>query len=278
MKFISIILLFVIFPFIAMTQNVGIGTNNPETKLHIKEGNVYLEQPQAGIIITASNGTCWLMSVDTLGVVTTDSVECPVIPFPCGSPLVYDGQSYATVLIGDQCWMAENLNVGTMVNASTNQTDNGMIEKHCQEDDPANCIVYGGLYQWNEAMQFTYTLPNQSVCPTDWHLPTDDEFDTLVVHIPGIDKGSQLAVNASLWYDGALEQSASFGLSNFDALPGGWSHSGGFSGTKTYFSYFWTSTEMGIDAHLRNINFMHTGIHSSTSTKLAGYSIRCVKD
>ncbi|MDR3668834.1 MAG: FISUMP domain-containing protein, partial [Ignavibacteriaceae bacterium] len=63
----------------------------------------------------------------------------------------YSGQKYTTVQIGNQCWLKENLNVGVMINGSSEQTNNGIIEKYCYQNDPANCIKYGGLYQWNEA-------------------------------------------------------------------------------------------------------------------------------
>ena len=59
--------------------------------------------------------------------------------------------------IGSQCWLRENLDVGTMVLGAQEQTDNGTIEKYCYDDNPANCATYGGLYQWNEAMQYDTT-------------------------------------------------------------------------------------------------------------------------
>jgi hypothetical protein len=73
---------------------------------------------------------------------------------PCATPTVtYAGKTYNTVQIGKQCWLKENLDVGTRINGSVNQTDNGTIEKYCYNDDPANCTTYGGLYTWNESMQ-----------------------------------------------------------------------------------------------------------------------------
>ena len=99
----------------------------------------------------------------------------------CGDALVdeRDAQSYGTVLIGDQCWMAKNLNVGTMTGGTVNQTDNGTIEKYCYANNPANCETYGGLYQWNEAMQYSTTPAAQGICAMGWHIPTHDEFTTL---------------------------------------------------------------------------------------------------
>jgi len=63
--------------------------------------------------------------------------------FTCGDPFTYEGQVYNTVLIGNQCWFKENLNIGTMINGSENMSDDGVFEKYCYDDDPANCEIYG---------------------------------------------------------------------------------------------------------------------------------------
>ena len=67
--------------------------------------------------------------------------------FSCGDALFdsRNGQSYTTVQIGDQCWMAENLNIGTRINGSVDQTNNSTIEKYCYDDLESNCDKYGGI-------------------------------------------------------------------------------------------------------------------------------------
>ena len=81
--------------------------------------------------------------------------------------------------------MAENLNVGTRINGSGSQTNNSTIEKYCYDDNEANCTTYGGLYQWDESMQYS-TMPGvQGICPTGWHLPTDAEWTTLTTYLGG---------------------------------------------------------------------------------------------
>jgi len=80
----------------------------------------------------------------------------PPAGLPCpGMPtVVYGGQTYNTVQIGTQCWLKENLNIGTKIPGTQNQANNGTIEKYCYNNDEANCAIYGGLYQWNEMMQY----------------------------------------------------------------------------------------------------------------------------
>jgi uncharacterized protein (TIGR02145 family) len=100
----------------------------------------------------------------------------------CGSALVdsRDSQSYSTVLIGAQCWMQQNINVGTMVTGATTQgTSCASIKKYCYENNEANCTTYGALYQWNQAMCGSTTAGAQGICPLGWHVPTHDEFTTL---------------------------------------------------------------------------------------------------
>ncbi|MDR3625633.1 MAG: FISUMP domain-containing protein [Ignavibacteriaceae bacterium] len=116
---------------------------------------------------------------------TTTAVSCST------STISYSGKNYNTILIGNQCWLKENLDVGTRINGSVDQTNNGIIEKYCYNDDPANCTTYGGLYQWAEAVQYkngatNTTSPNpqftgkiQGICPTGWHLPDYTEYQIL---------------------------------------------------------------------------------------------------
>ena len=68
--------------------------------------------------------------------------------------MTYAGKTYNTVQIGTQCWLRENLDVGTMVLGAQTKPTTSTIEKYCYNNNPVNCATYGGLYQWNEAMQY----------------------------------------------------------------------------------------------------------------------------
>jgi len=73
--------------------------------------------------------------------------------------------------------MQENLNIGVKTDGA--QTNNGVFEKSCYANLESNCDTYGGLYQWNELMQYIDIPGGQGLCPGGWHVPTDDEWDTL---------------------------------------------------------------------------------------------------
>ena len=103
-----------------------------------------------------------------------------IIPCPGTPTLEYAGKTYNTVQIGSQCWLKENLDVGTMVNSSQSQPNNGKIEKFCYNNDENNCAVYGGYYTWYEAMQHTMTEGAQGICPSGWHIPTVADYQALI--------------------------------------------------------------------------------------------------
>jgi uncharacterized protein (TIGR02145 family) len=91
----------------------------------------------------------------------------------------YEGQVYNTIQIFSQCWLKENLNIGTMIQGTQNMTDNGVIEKYCYDNLETNCDEWGGLYQWDEMMQYSDTAGIQGICPPNWHIPTDEEIKML---------------------------------------------------------------------------------------------------
>ena len=209
----------------------------------------------------------------------------------CGDPFTdeRDGQIYETVQIGDQCWMAENLNIGEMINGSEEMTNNGVIEKYCY-DDPYYCETYGGLYQWNEIMEYTITPGMQGICPAGWHLPTDDEWKILEGTVD-----SQYPVGDPIWnqiewrgYDAGLNLKSlnswfiggnGSGLYNYEALPGGYRDPDGYIYLFTDFGYFWSSSEgYSSYAWMRGLGCSWGGVHRTDYGKEYGLSVRCLKD
>jgi len=93
---------------------------------------------------------------------------------------------YNTVAIGTQCWLNRNLNVGRMIKGVNNQKNNKVIEKYCSSDDENNCDTDGGLYLWDEAMQYEKVDGVQGVCPIGWHIPSDKDWVVLESYLVGI--------------------------------------------------------------------------------------------
>ena len=97
--------------------------------------------------------------------------------------------------------MAENLNIGAMVDGKKEQDDDSKIERYCYDNDTTNCDKYGGLYQWAEMMNLpsecntkscaNQIKPNhQGICPKGWRLLTEDDF-YVVLHADGNDAGAK---------------------------------------------------------------------------------------
>jgi uncharacterized protein (TIGR02145 family) len=167
-----------------------------------------------------------------------------------------DGKTYKTITIGDQVWMAENLNF-EIKDASW-----------CYESKDSNCVVYGRLYNWDAAL---------NSCPSGWHLPSDKEWNMLEksVGIPDQDLGI-------VGYQGTDHAAnlKSGGVTGFNILMAGfrlW-----WDGTYHYigsYADFWTSTESDKEeAWLRNFSLIDNSIYRNRINKKYGNSVRCVKD
>jgi uncharacterized protein (TIGR02145 family) len=189
----------------------------------------------------------------------------------------YLGQTYNTIEIGNQCWMAENLNVGDMINDTLEMKDNGVIEKYCYDNEPANCDEYGGLYQWNEMMEYTSTSSVQGICPRGWYLPTDVEWTTLVDFLGGkfIADLKMKEVGTTHWKSpnaGATNESG------FTAIPGGYLGNKGFRALGKS-GYFWSSSEYNTScAWFCSLNYLLAGISYFEELKNDARSVRCLKD
>ncbi len=189
--------------------------------------------------------------------------------------VAYEGKTYNTVLIGDQCWLKENLNVGTRINSNApgdDQTDNGVIDKYCYDNNEANCDTYGGLYQWNEAMQYVTTEGAKGICPDGWHIPTYSEFETLNDAVT--DDGNSLK---------ALGEGSDFGAgtntSGFSALLAGNREEEGGYYVPGYSAFFWSSTAYSTSTSIRqHLNNIDENIDLLIDIKELGFSIRCLED
>lgn len=211
------------------------------------------------------------------------NISCPGIP-----TVNYEGQVYNTIQIFSQCWLKENLNVGTMIPVSQNQSNNGTIEKYCYNSDINNCNTYGGLYQWDEMMQYIEQQGSQGICPQGWHLPTDEEWMVLEgavdtqngigdntwddLDFRGTDAGTNLK-STSGWYgngNGADKH-------GFSGLSGGGLYGDSFQFVGDYGNW-WSSTEGGYGAMWRVLTSDSPGVYRRGKEKEHGFSVRCLRD
>ena len=185
-----------------------------------------------------------------------------------------------TVDIGTQTWMKHNLNVGLIIKTNQDMSNNGTIEKWCYGNVPNNCNVYGGLYQWDEMMQYSITPGAQGICPIGFHLPTDTEWKTLERSL-GMSTGD---VNLTGWRgttQGTLLKADVYGT--FGAFLGGWGltlfgDNLGFSDIDVEGNY-WSSSAYDINnSWTRMVSSTETRVFRYYGLKTNAYSVRCIKD
>ncbi|MDR3667735.1 MAG: FISUMP domain-containing protein, partial [Ignavibacteriaceae bacterium] len=229
-----------------------------------------------GISVSDVNGD-GLIDLNDLIIVDNNNINYLSEETPPGTPpeyINYSGQIYHTVLIGTQYWLKENLNVGTMVPGSQSQSNNGIIEKYCYNNLLANCNIYGGLYQWNETMQYSSSVGKvQGICPVGWHIPSINEFSTLATSVSG-NSNSLKSVGQG------VDIGAGTNSSGFSVLMTGSRYypTGTFSDLGGE-SYFWSSSISGLtNASYMDISGYIPDIYQYTVNQDYGFSIRCVKD
>ena len=195
-----------------------------------------------------------------------------------------DGQTYKTVKISDQVWMAQNLNY---------ETDNS----YCYNDDASNCTKRGRLYTWAAAVDSAGTWSTngkgcgygstcsvastgsatlvRGVCPEGWHMPTRTEWETLFNAVGGQSIAGTKLKSTSGW------NSSGNGLDafSFSALPAGGRYNNGYSDNVGYAAYFWSSTEFNSDdAYVMSLYYGGDGANLGNGDKYNGFSVRCLKD
>lgn len=216
--------------------------------------------------------------------------------FVCGeSTISYAGESYNTVQINTQCWLAQNLNVGTMISdpttcivgASTcaadpdNNFDYNNIEKYCYNNTENNCTNFGALYSWTEAFALPHSckdvsdyvcnvswgclsastpdcnfpLGHQGICPPSWHLPSEAEFSSLIAAMTG---------------DPSL---APYFTS---VAPGYLYHNNSYYDGNSYVYYYYLY--FGLTWATKNASNLNWTGYNMTGYPHAGWAVRCLKD
>src|SRR5208283_2965828 len=194
-------------------------------------------------------------------------INYPLSIVNCGSPItdIRDNKVYPTIQLGSQCWMATNLNYGTILASSEDQRDNCVFEKYCYNDNPVNCTNQGGLYQWDELMQYDDTPGDQGFCPPDWHIPTENDWNTLFAnYVNNGFAGSPLKYSGYSGFNALLS-----GARNIDKS---WDFQG-------FATFFWSSTSYGgYKAWSHGMNNPDPSVSVYPSSKVNGFPVRCVHD
>jgi len=199
-----------------------------------------------------------------------------------------DGKVYRTVKIGDQTWMAENLNY-----ADSAKTPSLKGKSWCFGNDSLKCKVTGRFYTWAAAIDSaklytdksidcgygkTSTLPDTvyGICPPGWHLPNNTEWNALFTAVGGQSTAGKVLKSQSGWVSHGNGTDA-FG---FSALPAGFRNNyNGYFYDVGNFAYFWSSTESSsYNAYFIDLNYYNEDGYLNYGDKGYGYSVRCLKD
>ena len=181
-----------------------------------------------------------------------------------------DGRNYHVTLIGDVWWMSENLDYGMMIPSSIYQTDNGTTEKYYFEDSDSIGALFGGLYSWDEAMDYRTNPGSQGICPPGWQIPSGPYVSALwdLVSFPYPDHKSYLGKGGYLGID--LVKSGSFDLDypqQFDNLLGA----------------FWMSQQKKVNGIAVPFYFIYTNVlyinnpDNNPPGEFSAISVRCIK-
>jgi len=165
-----------------------------------------------------------------------------------------DGQTYKTVKIGTQTWMARNINY---------QTKSG---SWCYKNSADSCNKYGRLYDWNTV---------KTVCPKGWKLPSNEEWNGLVATVGGEEIAGNKLKSKSGWNENG-NGTDNYG---FSALPGGTRYFDGYFGYAGYNGFWWTATEYSDGyAYYRFMIYYFDSVFEYNIVKSDGFSARCVAD
>ncbi|MCB0685263.1 MAG: fibrobacter succinogenes major paralogous domain-containing protein [Saprospiraceae bacterium] len=197
-----------------------------------------------------------------------------------GTVMDIDNNTYKTIRIGSQVWMAENLSVthyrnGVLIDQITNyETWAGLSTgAWCYYDNlSSNNIPYGKLYNW-------YAVDTDVLCPSGWHVPTEADLLTLIVQLGGlgIAGGKMKEEGFSHWRS---PNSGATNESGFTGLPGGFRHpENEFDKSMGSLGAWWSSSE----SHTNYASILELSHSANQSTvppgsKSLGLSVRCLKD
>ncbi|MCL1956361.1 MAG: hypothetical protein FWF63_03470 [Fibromonadales bacterium] len=171
-----------------------------------------------------------------------------------GDPVPYMGETYETVVIGKQTWMARNMSYGA-------------DGSRCYLNDAAYCQTYGRLYKWETAM---------SVCPPGWSLPSTYDWNVLINYIGTTSTAGLYLKAQSGWGDG---DGNGKDVAGFSALPGGFGGYDNLFSDVGIYGYWWGNMDNNYgSAYVWSMGFSNEAVSNNQMSKDNLYSVRCVKD
>ncbi|MDA0728798.1 MAG: fibrobacter succinogenes major paralogous domain-containing protein [Bacteroidetes bacterium] len=260
--------------------------------------------------ITLLYDSVYAEAIDTwyvfeVGADTVWTYDCPPLPPPCNQPVGYQGYDYDVVLIGFQCWFAENLRAQHYTNGDPILADlsasawstaaegasavYGEGTTNCSEnvpdgdacDDAYSLDAFGRLYNW-------YAVGDaRGVCPSGWHVPTEQDMQYLELALGmsedelgltgwrGTDEGEQLKSEQGWMSNGNGSNSSGFGgrAGGARLFFNGQFTNAGASG------YLWTADESGSSyGYFRRVSSNEDRIYRGAMFKRTGHSVRCIQD
>jgi len=187
-----------------------------------------------------------------------------------------EGNTYQTVRIGDQIWMAENLRTKSyndnsdIPEVTDNATWAGLTTgARCWYNNNPSTEHF--LYNW-------HAVDSNILCPTDWHVPSDSEWDILAEYLGGtfIASGKMKEIGIVNW---ASPNTGASNESGFTAKPNGHrKETGFFNSAQNSTSGMWSSTEVGSESSTRVMTFNQANLLAIQTHQNFGFTVRCLKD
>ena len=213
-----------------------------------------------------------------------------------------DKQIYKVVAIGEQTWMAENLNYADSV-----KTPSLLGRSWCFKNNLGNCTKYGRLYTWAAAIDSaklykdksidcgydkTCSLPDTvyGICPPGWHLPDKTEWNKLFTAVGGREIAGKMLKSQTGWNDYNGIRGNGTDAYGFSAFPASWGYDMNIGfGPEGYSAYFWCSAEVHDDYFDDDYNAYYIAYYMflispsesaslDVGSKINAYSVRCLKN
>jgi uncharacterized protein (TIGR02145 family) len=233
---------------------------------------------------------------DNVGFITTSSFTVTTKPniasVSNGTVTDQNGNSYKTVVIGTQTWMAENLrsitfNDNTTIPVISVDTTIASTYTYFNTSNHDSILRFGRLYNW-------YAVNSGKLCPLGWHVPSETEWITVTKYL--MDNGygygyggtgekiAKSIASTSGWQTSTQvgevgNNQASNNISGFSATAGGQKNEDGTFVSIGNIAYWWTATELNYEfAYYHSINSYSAVVDTVLNHKSVGLSVRCVKN